>query len=218
MPNVESKIVNGYRVKIMYDDDRESPREWANVGIMVCDHPRSNLGDRKPTPEELRAARKDFATLRRYLRRYAGATCVLPLYLYEHSGMTIRTRPFGDPWDSGCVGFTYDTPETRAETGVALDHVAEALTADVETYDQFLRGDVYGYMIESLGGEHIDSCFGMYGLDYCRAEALTIVKGLPRARTFTAQARPPKRFTYRGQRNVSGVVIAHVRPAEKKIA
>ena len=32
---------------------------------------------------------------------------ILPLYLYDHSGLTMSTNDFGDRWDSGCVGFIY---------------------------------------------------------------------------------------------------------------
>jgi hypothetical protein len=49
----------------------------------------------------------------------------LPLYLYDHSGITMSYKPFGCRWDSGQVGFIYmtaqdikkeygsDTPENR---------------------------------------------------------------------------------------------------------
>ena len=36
---------------------------------------------------------------------------IKPLYLYEHSGMTVSLKPFGDPWDSGQVGWCFVTYE-----------------------------------------------------------------------------------------------------------
>ena len=34
-----------YRIRIMPDYDPSSPREWDNLGIMICSHRRYNLGD-----------------------------------------------------------------------------------------------------------------------------------------------------------------------------
>lgn len=41
-----------------------------------------------------------------------GIECVsVPLYAYVHSGITISTGSFGDPWDSGCFGVAICTKE-----------------------------------------------------------------------------------------------------------
>jgi hypothetical protein len=93
-----------------------------------------------------------------------------PLYLYDHSGITMQTRPFSCPWDSGQVGYIWVTKEeVRKEYSVKrispklLDRVISYLVAEVEVYDQHLRGEVYGFVIEDEEGEHIDSCWGYYG-------------------------------------------------------
>lgn len=36
------------RIKIMRDDNPESPREWGNLGTMACWHNRYKLGDEQP--------------------------------------------------------------------------------------------------------------------------------------------------------------------------
>jgi hypothetical protein len=49
-----------------------------------------------------------------------------------------------------------------------------------EAYTQWCNGDVYGYEVERVTGcpscgseqsQAVDSCWGFYGLDYCRGEA-----------------------------------------------
>ena len=97
----------------------------------------------------------------------------LPLYLYDHCGITISTAPFACPWDSGQVGWIYVTKSRiREEYGAfskqLLNKVEAVLRSEVETYDQYLQGFVYGYMTFSLeNGELVDgdSCWGFYGYD-----------------------------------------------------
>lgn len=49
---------------------------------------------------------------------------ILPLYLYDHSGLAMSTNDFGDRWDSGCVGFIYmDKDTAMKEIGMAGDEV-----------------------------------------------------------------------------------------------
>ncbi len=43
--------------------------------------------------------------------------------------------------------------------------------AEVQTYDQYLRGEVYGYQIDEDG----DSCWGYYGIEDCLEEAKSTV-------------------------------------------
>lgn len=114
----------------------------------------------------------------------------LPLYLYDHSRITMSTGRFGDPWDSGQVGFIYVTKEDiEKEYGAFneenLKMTMSVLRGEVDIYDQYIQGDVYWYRLEKfLGGtvagkevspkealnedifwEEIDSCGGFYGSD-----------------------------------------------------
>jgi hypothetical protein len=98
---------------------------------------------------------------------------ILPLYLYDHSGITISTGPFSCPWDSGQIGYIYITKEkARKEyswkymTKSRIKRIINYLENEVETYDQYLTGDVYGYRISNEDDDHIDSCWGFYGHDY----------------------------------------------------
>jgi len=45
---------------------------------------------------------------------------------------------------------------------------------EVETYDQFLRGEVYGYKIDEDG----DSCWGFYGVEDCLEDAKSAVDSM----------------------------------------
>lgn len=172
MDAIHTEVVNGKTIKMYYDTYPESPREWDNLGTMVCWHGRYNLGDSHDfsDPSEYKA-----------WRNANDVRIELPLYLYDHSGITMRTTPFGDPWDSGQVGYIYVTADqlrkeysAKRITQRIIEQATKVLEGEVKTYDEYLRGDVYGYVIEDADGNHVDSCWGFYGYDYCLEEARSI--------------------------------------------
>lgn len=163
-------------VKVLQDPDAESPRTFDNVGVMACWHRRYNLGDVQPKQDPAEWLKENAPK----------GSIVLPLYLYDHSGISMSTGSFGDVWDSGQVGWIVATPDKiREHTGkkritakVRAD-VEKWLKQEVKTYDDFLTGNVWGYTIESVkdcescghktkGDDEIpvdDSCWGFYGDD-----------------------------------------------------
>lgn len=91
---------------------------------------------------------------------------IAPLYLYDHSGLAMSTGSFSCPWDSGCVGvYVLTAEEIEAEFGGCWEKARKYVDAVVETYSQWLGGDVCGYIAEDEDGEFIDSCTGFYGSD-----------------------------------------------------
>lgn len=153
-------------LRIWQDTQAEDSRSWDSLGTMVCWHRRYRLGDRHEfrTPEEFlawveEAGRENFV--------------ILPLYLCDHGGLAMRTVPFGDPWDSGQVGWIYaeksevcsafGVPEVTKEVAARAE---EVLRAEVDNYDRWLRGDVYGFSLFLLQDGRLsleDSCGGFYG-------------------------------------------------------
>jgi hypothetical protein len=191
---IEQYVTNGYTVKIMQDPDpsHADPRDADNLGLMVAEgHRRYTLGDRPfsssiPEWDAAVAIIEEFAPdgaaiMERLTARF-GATVVLPLYLLDHSGLAMRTGPFReDPgsWDSGIVGFIFDTARTREQCGTPDERIEEVLRSEVQTYDAFLQGEVYGYVVEAPDGEEVESCWGYVGeLDYVRQEAVGVAEGL----------------------------------------
>ncbi len=310
-----------YRLQIQQDEGYENPREWDNLGTMICFHSRYNLGDKHDYSEprdmlidllenvfenddselesfaekkfedhfvhqdedgdwyvtddhvsynaysgeyydnkyeaieELESLKDDFIggewqdimdneDMMDIVEKYY---VILPLYLYDHSGITMNTSGFHCNWDSGQVGWIYASKKTFIdETGytqdelfntdknripktkelvklkgyddsyghygfgkvifinkdiitvdydfhkiesarskdnivtvnvsdiveVKSDSAKEMLRNEVELYDQYLTGEVYGFIIEKYESceccgngewEHVDSCWGFYG-------------------------------------------------------
>src|SRR3990167_1430187 len=178
---IETEEVNGLTISYFQDEDAQDPRkEWDHLGTMVCAHGRYNLGDRGLESDEYQALRRGgFPLLRRYMRRFCDVVCLLPLSLLDHSGLHMYVGAdshWSDPggWDSGIVGFIYATSKAADET----PDVEAYLRGEVEEYDQYLRGDVCGYVIEDADGDDVDSCWGFYGFDTCQSEARGIAAGI----------------------------------------
>jgi hypothetical protein len=172
----------GFEFEITQDEDAPNPREeFDNLGVMVCWHGRYDLGDvRAEYYQKSGDAFVEWAD-----ENAKQIALILPLYLYDHSGLRIKVGNFNGllpeghaEWDTMQVGFIYVTKEAlREEYGCkrisakTLRKAEGALRAEVGTYDQYLSGDVWGYAIEALG----DSCWGFFGYDYCETEAKSIV-------------------------------------------
>ena len=103
---VEEKVdKSGNMVKIVVDENCESPREWDNLGTFYtwdrryCSPDKNPYVDVDSFMEEHEEAIKE------------GDIFILPVYKYEHSGVAYQTTPFSCPWDSGQVGYIFVTKE-----------------------------------------------------------------------------------------------------------
>ena len=85
---------------------------------MCCFHKRYSLGDKHSIDN---SQFEDWDEVEEYLIKEEKAIVILPLYLYDHSGITISTAPFSCNWDSGQIGFIYTTEKRIKELKVELD-------------------------------------------------------------------------------------------------
>jgi len=181
MEATETKTIGKYKIEMIQDDDARSPREDDNLGTMVCFHRRYNLGDKHDYNSNNYDGWDD---MKKNIIKDNNVGVILPLYLYDHSGITMNTTGFSCPWDSGRVGFIFISKDKiRKEyswknlTKKRLEKIATYLKGEVETYDQYLTGDVYGFRITDTDTEEeVDSCWGFYGEEYCMTEATGIVE------------------------------------------
>lgn len=139
MHEVHSETYKGHAITVELDIDSAhcDPRKTNdNLGTMVCLHGRYDLGDEHScsTPEEVDELR--------------GQSVALPLYLYDHSGITMSTTPFHCPWDSGQVGYIFVSDEDIKKeygevTEATKEKARETLRAEVKEYDHYISGDVF---------------------------------------------------------------------------
>ena len=160
-----------YKLEIFDDLNPCSPREFDNLGTMVCFHRRYNLGDET----ELKSS--DFSSweeLENYLYKEEDALIAIPVFMYDHSGLWINTTGFSCPWDSGQIGYIYISKEkVRSEYSCKRiskklkEMIREMLCSEVDLYNDYLSGNVYGFTLtDKENAEEIDSSCGFYGTDY----------------------------------------------------
>lgn len=171
---IESIEYKDYQINIYRDTDECSPRDncdytshfWNNTYSHTFDRRReTQFGDILDDNGRLS---KDFIKDHIFVK----------VYLYSHSGESVSTSSFGDPWDSGLFGILAESKESvREESGAKRispklrKMIVERLTAEVNEFNQWLTGDVYGYTITPLDDDEdvLDSCWGFYG-DYNNRE------------------------------------------------
>lgn len=161
-------------VRIYEDLDPESPREWDNMGKMFFFHGRYDLGDDHPEKSSDFSGWDEIAD---YLKKEKDAIIMLPVYMYDHSGLRVKIGSFQGylpqghaEFDSGMIGYIYVTKDDlKREYGKAgkkeIARARKVLEGEVETYDKYLSGDVWGFKTYNNKGEEIDSCWGFYGMD-----------------------------------------------------
>jgi hypothetical protein len=140
-PVVWRQDAEGLRAEIRQEQDGcefANPRDMDQLGTMVCWHPDYVLGDEQITNGDggrgavtnahAHAGRfRSIGMLARWAQIAEQAPVVIPLYLYDHSGISMTaghnavgmgdtasggTDEFGQArgWDTTCVGIIYTTP------------------------------------------------------------------------------------------------------------
>jgi len=142
-------------VTIKQDTDAEAPFSHG-VTIYYRNASRYTLGEKRVSDATLFNLGQDEDVYR------------FPVYALVHGTSALSLTPFTCPWDSGRSGtVTVDKDQVDSE-----EEAREAAKSHVEAFSQYIGGDVYGYEITDEDNEMIDSCWGFYGFDYCKKEAI----------------------------------------------
>lgn len=177
---LETAKIGNKELRLGLDPDPMNPRtEWDNLGHIAAWHRRYTLADKEqaeqfPEPEDFH----------QFVKENKGKILYLPIYMYDHSGLTVSTStqyPFNDRWDAGQIGYIYATFEdihseygAKRITKKLKEKVLQILEYEVKTWDLYLTGQVYAYeLVEkqqcNLGCEHenvLDSVCGFYYFNF----------------------------------------------------
>ena len=154
------------RLVIDRDEHPNDPRSWDNLGTMLCWDRYYRLGDcntnRETEEQIMEICRKygksdeeiDEMTFTEKVQFILNQDeiCGLPLWLYDHSGISISTRR-GCQWDSSFVGLIfvekdYYLPQMclKDETNWK-EQAKKTLESEIKTYNDFFEGNVYQWTI-----------------------------------------------------------------------
>jgi len=167
MKTIEYK---GYTIEIDHCDYAGDPREWDNLSTFVFSTKSYSLAN------ELDIDYSDFNSMgeaEAYIRRNFDVLEVLPVSAYIHGGISLSIGSPTCRWDSGYIGFIVIEKE-KVREGFRIKRITkefkeksiEIAKSELETYSQYLNGEVYGYNTYDKDGEDIDSCWGYYGYDH----------------------------------------------------
>jgi len=178
-----------YELVIEHDNDPMNPRtDWDNITTMICGHKRYNLGDKHEYNQD------DFNSwdeMKKQIKKDNKVLLIKPLYMYDHSGITISTSPFDCQWDSGQIGWVFISEKQLnkmcgKEFERGEEHLSLIMNSEVRIYDEFLTGEVYQYKVYEIetcdkGHEHktlVESCGSYYDEGECKDEGLSVLQHL----------------------------------------
>ncbi len=151
------------KLEIVQDENPSSPAEWGNTDVfLVANHRQFYV----PVPGEKRLPQyaNDLAD------RFAKTHHIFDLEAYIHSGVVLalsREGNFPDrQWDVSQLGYVF----VSKKEWKTREKAREAALGLIETWNQYLSGDVWGYIITDDEGNDVESCWGFYGEDAAREE------------------------------------------------
>lgn len=161
------KDEKGQFFKVFREEYAESPRSWDNVFTFLT----WERGYKSPDENDM--------TLREFAEAHGvdtqkewGLSTIIhkmeddgysawPIYGLYHGGAHYSLCDFNDRWDSGCVGIAYvnkrDNPYIKDLNDDELKHIAQR---EMEEYDAWVQGDVWGITLLSSHNEWLDSSSG----------------------------------------------------------
>lgn len=175
----QSFAYQGHKIDIFPDYDPQNPREDDNLCEIHYHSNRYVLGNKNWSGKI-----EEYSHMLKEAERQGDL--IIPLYAYIHGGIVLslgtdfrgKLAQGHYEFDSGrCGTVIVRKKKFISEFGVKiftqkLKYKAfEIAHGEIETFNQYLSGDIYGYVIND--GE--ESCWGYYGIEDCISEAKSVV-------------------------------------------
>lgn len=160
----------GFKINISQDEFGYNPRtDCSNGGKMICFHRNYDLGDKHDFT--------DSEELIEFVNNSDKVLAALPLFLYDHSGITMSTGTFSCRFDSGQVGIIFITQEGCDEMGYTEEWakgdwnkggtfksaLEEVLEMEVKEFDKYISEGSYLFDVDGVDDV---SCGGFLGYDH----------------------------------------------------
>ena len=174
----QSFAYQGHKIEIFPDCDPQNPREDDNLCEIHYHSNRYVLGD-----ENWSGKIEEYSLMLKEAER--NGDLIIPLYAYIHGGIILSLGTYFRgklaqghyEFDSGrCGTVIVRKKKFISEFGGKIfthklkNKAFEIAQGEIETFNQYLSGDIYGYVIDEE-----ESCWGFYGIDDCINEAKSVV-------------------------------------------
>lgn len=180
--NVAQETYKGHEIEIETDENPQNPRtEWENLTEIHCSSDHYYLGENNhPDAEDIRLVIDEAKQQNDF---------VMWVHAYIHSGIRLSLKSFYGrlpqghaEFDSGVSGVIIVRRETflkefggKKWSPKRKKRAEEICEADIETFNSYLSGEVYGYMIDDPDG---GSCWGYYTTEEAIEEAKIVVDAM----------------------------------------
>jgi len=165
------------KLVIWYDEMPESPREWSNLGYFITVDSNYYSPDREETLERIVKETGQIANSQaehiKLIKSDMKAQfddkvlAIYPISKYEHSGVaySLGNR---HGFDYSNNGFYIVTENKAKEIGAEKKDFEEIIKSELENYNRYANGEVYGFTLYDDDGEVIDSCSGFFDVEDIR--------------------------------------------------
>lgn len=161
LPNIIDYSKDDWKIEVDYDECSDNPRNWDHIGEFCVSNHSRYLENESGIEIE---SESDFKALEK-------THIILPVSVYDHSGVSIYVGSPCDRWDSGQVGWYIASKEeikkrfnVKRISQKLRERVISYLEGEVETYNKWANGEVYSFILYH-NGEEEDSCGGFYDID-----------------------------------------------------
>lgn len=160
------KTIKIPKLSIEHDDSPVSPRIWSNLGYFITVDRNYHSPDRDDTIEYIVKSTSEVAdNAEDHMKRIKAefkeqldekVLAIYPINKYEHSGVVYRLGE-AHGWDYSNNGFYIVTDKTAKELGTKAKDYEKVIKQELEVYNKYTNGEVYGFILYGDNGEIEDS-------------------------------------------------------------
>jgi len=170
-----TEVEETFYIEILEDQDPQHPRDDYNLNLGQIHIESKNFG-RITEIDGFIPTREKEQDEKQLKKIFGEDSCILPVYMYNHSQISFSTTPFSCPWDSGQVGWIGTNAKRYENLGCEAslpkdkeeryEYMKKDLECEIDMLSKWSTGEMYGYIKYDSDGEEVDSCYGYYGDDF----------------------------------------------------
>jgi hypothetical protein len=170
IPNLIDYSKDKWELKISYDEIADSPRSWDNLGTICVSRACRYVSNEATALADSDVLEWCDAEIDKKALEDRGYI-VLPLSVYDHSGVSFYIGGKRDRWDSGQIGWYIASKDdirkaynVKRITNRILEKAKHLMESEIQTFNAYVNGQVYEFTLYHNGDE-VDSCGGFYDDD-----------------------------------------------------